>query len=172
MQTILTALQNLGLDVSDPVTQHDLVYGMPGVKGASENSEPWLRVRTETKIDATLHYLTLKKSVTNQMDSIEHETLVDDPDAMTEIIRQLGFVPYSDLTKTRRKAYAGDIEICIDHINGLGDFIEAEKLTDDDADYQAVIDELWKVLISVGVSKSDEVTDGYDVLMNKKLGIE
>jgi predicted adenylyl cyclase CyaB len=77
-------------------------------------------------------------------------------------------VPYSDLTKTRQKAKLTDIEICLDTVDQLGTFIEAEKLTADDADYQAVIDELWVVFEALGITRDDEVTDGYDVLMNKK----
>lgn len=171
-QAVIAALKKQGAKVSDPVTHHDRVFGMPGVPGASENNEPWLRIRTETKNGAQTHYFTLKKSVTNQLDSIEHETVVDDDKELEKIIGHIRFEPYSDLTKTRQKAKVGDIEICIDHIDGLGDFVEAEKLTGDEVDYEAVIKELWSVLTALGASRSDEVTDGYDVLMNKSLGKE
>lgn len=169
---ILKAVAGQGGNVSEPVTQHDRVYGVPGTPGASENTDPWLRIRGETKAGVTKHIFTLKKSVTNQMDSIEHETEVSNDAELKKIIEHLNFVPYSNLTKTRRKAMLGDIEVCIDHIDQLGDFIELEKLTDEDVDYDAVIKELWGILESLGVSKSDEVTDGYDVLLNKHLGIE
>jgi len=169
---VIAKLVARGTEVSEPVEQHDRVYGLPGVPGASENSEPWLRIRTETKQDEKTSYLTLKKSVTNQLDSIEHETIVDNEEEVEHIIEQLGFVPYSDLTKTRRKAHVGDIELCLDIVEPLGSFIEAEKLTGDDADYEAVVEELWSILEPLGVSRADTVTDGYDVLMNKMLGKE
>lgn len=169
---LLSALQQQQVPLSEAVSQHDRVYGLPGVPGASENSEPWLRIRTETRGNDTTHYFTLKKSVTNQLDSIEHETVVADADELEQIILSLGFVPYSDLTKQRQKAHVGAIEICVDHIDGLGDFIEAELLTADDADYGAVIGQLWRLLETYGVTRADEVTDGYDVLLNKKLGKE
>ena len=172
LDDIVTALKSRGADVSEPVRQHDRVFGLPGVPGASENSEPWLRIRTEIKLGDTTSYLTLKKSVTNQLDSIEHETIVDNEDEVEHIITQLGFVPYSDLTKTRRKAHVGEIELCLDIVEPLGSFIEAEKLTGDDADYEAVVDELWSILEPLGVSRADTVTDGYDVLMIKMLGKE
>lgn len=171
-ETTVAALQKLDVDVSEPVTQHDRVYGVPGVAGASENNEPWLRIRTETKGGQTRHYFTLKKSVTNQLDSIEYETEVMNDKELLGIIEHINFTPYSDLTKTRRKARLGAIEICIDHIDGLGDFVEAEKLTAADADYGAVVKELWDILESIGVCPDDEVTDDYDVLMNKTLGKE
>jgi len=170
--SIIDAITRQGGVMTDPVTQHDRVFGMPGVPGASENNEPWLRIRGETKAGVTKHIFTLKKSITNQMDSIEYETEVSDEKELAKIIEHMNFVPYSDLTKTRRKANIGDIEVCLDHIEGLGDFIELEKLTDEVVDYTAVIEELWSIFESLGVSKDDEVTDGYDVLMNKHLGVE
>lgn len=172
VQSLVELLTKQGVSVSDPVTQHDRVYGLPGEAGDDENTAPWLRIRTETKGDAIKHIFTLKRSVTNQMDSIEHETEVTDDNELEKIVTQLSFVPYSNLTKTRQKAKLTDIEICLDTVEGLGTFIEAEKLTADDADYQAVIDELWVIFDSLGISRDDEVTDGYDVLMNKKLAIE
>jgi len=169
LETIIDALKAQGVQASEPVRQHDVVYGVRGVPGDSENSEPWLRIRTETKGDSTTHYFTLKKSVTNQLDSIEHETTVGDDAELEHIIKHLNFELYSDLTKTRQKAYVGEIEICLDHVDGLGYFIEAEKLTADEVDYATVVSELWAILESIGVSQKNEITDGYDVLMNKQL---
>jgi adenylate cyclase class 2 len=169
IQAIIDLLSAQNVAVSSPVTQRDRVYGPAGVDGAEENTAPWLRIRTETKSDTTKHIFTLKKSVTNQLDSIEHETGVADAKELESIIAHLNFELFSDLTKTRQKAKIGEIEICLDTVEGLGMFIEAEKLTADDVEYQAVIDELWAVFESLGVSRKNEVTDGYDVLMNKKL---
>ena len=172
LPALVEALAGQGIVLSRPVTQHDRVYGVSGVDGGSSTSTPWLRIRTETNATGVTHYFTLKKSVTNQLDSIEHEVVVSDDSELLKIIEQLDFVPYSDLTKTRRRGHAGRIEICVDHVNGLGDFIEGEILTDDDADYSQVVDELWSILSPLGVTQSDQVTDGYDVMMNKQLGRE
>lgn len=169
-QSLLDTLKSQGVAVSDPVTHHDRVFGLIDVDGDDgDNQSPWLRIRTETKLGVAKHVFTLKKSVTNQMDSIEHETEVMDEDELEKIIGHIGFTPYSDLTKTRQKAHFGDIELCIDTVDGLGDFVEAEKLTEEDVDYESVIAELWAVLEGIGVSKADHVNEGYDVLMNKKI---
>lgn len=169
IQSIIDILNQKGVSVTPPVTQRDRVYGQIGVDGAAENTAPWLRIRTETKNGATKDIFTLKRSITNQMDSIEHETVIEDAIELENIVAQLGFELYSDLTKTRQKAVIGDIEICLDAVDNLGTYIEAEKLTDGDVDYDAIIAELWTLLESLGVSKASAVTDGYDVLMNNKL---
>jgi adenylate cyclase, class 2 len=169
---LLTILKNQNVDVSEPITHHDRVFGLPGEPGADVYGPAWLRIRTETRGNQISQIFTLKKSVTNQMDSIEHETEVTDAKELEKIILHLGYTPYSDLTKTRQKAHLGDIEICIDTVGGLGDFIEVEKLTDEDADYDTVAEELWKVLEGFSVAREDHVTDGYDVLMRKHEGID
>lgn len=171
VRSIIDVLAAQNIVVTEPVTQHDRVYGQNGIDGGGDNTAPWLRIRTETRRGVVRHLFTLKRSVTNQMDSIEHETEVTDAVELEAIIRQLSFVPYSDLTKTRQTAHMGDIEICIDTVDGLGSFIEVEKLTDEDVDYDVVAAELWQVLNRLGVQAEDEVTDGYDVLMNKKLAL-
>src|SRR4051812_17460098 len=100
---LLMILKSQNVDVSEPVTHHDRVFGLPGEPGANVYGPAWLRIRTETRGDEMSHIFTLKKSVTNQMDSIEHETEVADTEELEKIILHLGYTPYSDLTKTRQK---------------------------------------------------------------------
>jgi adenylate cyclase class 2 len=169
---LLALLATQNIVVKPPVTQHDRVFGRLSEDGDSFiHGSAWLRIRSEIKGDSTKQIFTMKKSVTNQMDSIEHETVIEDEAELEKIILHLGFTPYSDLTKTRQKANIGDIEVCIDTIEELGDFIEAEKLTSEDADYDAVASELWKLLESFGIHRDDHVTDGYDVLLRKQQGL-
>lgn len=167
-QGLLQRLQDAGVRVSEPVIHRDRVFGPSGVDGADgDNSAPWLRLRTETSGGVTRNIFTLKKSVTSQMDSIEHETVVENDDELLKIIGHIGFEPFSDLTKTRQTAKYGNIELCIDTVDGLGDFVEAEKLTAEDVDYHTVAEELWAALERFGISRNEYVTEGYDVLMNK-----
>lgn len=103
------------------------------------------------------------------MDSIERETEVGDPDIMIAIVKELGFVPFSDVSKARQTGKLNDVEVCIDSVEGLGDFMELERLAGENADPAAITDDLWRIMAELGVSRQDEVTDGYDILM-KKLG--
>jgi adenylate cyclase class 2 len=173
--SLLAVLTSKSIQLSDPITQHDRVWGERGADGGDNSgsySPAWLRIRTEVKNGQTTQIFTLKKSVTNQMDSIEHETIIENADEMERIIHHLGYVPYSDITKTRQKAKIGEIEICVDEVPALGVFIEAEKLTDEDVDYESVASELWTLLESLCVKREDYVTDGYDVLMRRHDGLD
>lgn len=168
LQSVVERIEATGASVSAPVTQHDRVYGLPDEDGGGNNTAPWLRIRTEATAAGERTLFTLKRSVTNQLDSIEHETEVSDAEEMLAIVRQLGFVPYSDITKTRRTAHMDDgIELCIDSVQSLGDFVEAELLVDVDADYESVSATLWRALEQLGFTRDDEETRGYDVLVNE-----
>ena len=153
--------------LGEKLVQHDVVYGMPG---AVENrlDTNWLRIRTENE---SIIYFTLKKSVVNHLDSIEHEVVVDNANELQSIIRELGYELHSDLTKTRRKAKVGELEICVDDVESLGTFVEVEKLCPLDVDNKNVIDELWELLSSFGIAREDEVHEGYDVLERQQRGL-
>jgi len=159
----LAALQKLGVRLGEPKKQHDVVYSRPG---AIENDpkENWLRVRTEN--DSKV-FFTLKRALVGDLDSIEHEVVVDSAAEITAIIGYLGYELFSDLTKIRRKAQYGDIEVCLDEVPGLGTFIEAEKLCAEDADNVAVEAELWQLFEQLGLSRADQETSGYDILMRR-----
>ena len=161
---LVANITRAGIQLSKPIKQHDVVYG---VKGVADNAPEsiWLRIRTEN--DAKTIF-TLKKQHSGGLDSIEHETEVSDSSELASIISVLGFTLYSDLTKTRQKAKYNTIEICVDEVEGLGVFIEAEKLTDESADGHTVVEALWAELEKLGVNRADEVFEGYDVLVNRK----
>lgn len=166
--TLLKAkLEEMGIALSKPIKQHDRVWGEPEGKDANINFN-WLRIRTEND---SKHIFTLKKSVVGHLDSIEHETVIDDAIELENIINELHYVPYSDLTKIRQKAQIGNVEICIDEVPRLGTFIEAEKLLDSEADHDSVVEELWELMYRLNLHKKDEIHEGYDVLERRMRGL-
>lgn len=158
---VLANIAKLGIKLSDPKKHHDVVFCKPGQQDYEPGSI-WLRIRTEND---TIVIWTLKKDTGTRLDSIEHEVEVSDGEELETMLRLMGMELYSDLTKTRRKAKYGDIEICFDQVDGLGTFIEAEKLAPNDMDGDAVRRELWDLLRKIGLNPHDEVTEGYDVLL-------
>ncbi len=86
---------------------------------------------------------------------------------MIAIVKELGFVPFSDVSKTRQTGKLNNIEVCIDSAEGLGDFMELERLVGENADPVAITDDLWRIMAELGVNHQDEMTDGYDILMKK-----
>lgn len=157
---LMQALRAHDVTLSQPVKQHDVVFSRPGAKN-NDPEENWLRIRTEND---QRHIFTLKRSVTGDLDSIEHEIEVSNEKELQAIIGYLGYELFSDLTKFRQKGRVNDVEICLDDLPELGVFIEAERLCSDDIDGQAVQVELWELLESFGILRNDEETRGYDIL--------
>lgn len=164
---VLAKLNDTGVVLSEPIKQHDVVYGKPGMVGG-EMDAIWLRVRTEND---TKMIFTLKKPMVGQLDSIEHELEIGDADEMKAIMSLLGYELFSDVTKQRQKGKVGDIEICVDKVDKLGSFIEAELLMSDDADHGEVENTLWKLFEDLGIQRADQVFEGYDVMERKLRGL-
>lgn len=163
------SLEKAGIVLSQPKEQHDVVYCLPenlqSVGG--DTSVNWLRIRTENDTTA---YFTLKRSVSGSLDSIEHETVVEKSDELAKILDYMGYVVFSDLTKTRQTGHYGEsIEICLDEVSPLGGFIELEKLCADDVDGAAIEKELFAALALLDVEYTERMTKGYDELMNDYL---
>lgn len=161
---LLATMKQQGVHLSAPVKQHDVVYSPPGQQDYAKDTI-WLRIRTEN--DAKVIW-TLKKDTGRRHDSIEHEVEVSNEAELATMLQLMGMGLYSDLTKTRMKGHVGDIEICVDEVDGLGCFIEVEKIVANDHDYQPVADELWEFLGKCGITKADHETGSYDVLLNEK----
>ena len=51
-------------------------------------------------------------------------------------------MPFSDVSKTRQTGKLNDVEVCIDSVEGLGDFMELERLAGENADPAAITDDL------------------------------
>jgi predicted adenylyl cyclase CyaB len=67
-----------------------------------------------------------------------------------------------EVRKVRRKGKLDNDEICLDEVEGLGGFIELERLADDDANPENVAEDLYQKLESLGLSRRDEEKRGYD----------
>lgn len=162
---LLKALDEAGVRLGKPLSQRDIVWLEKGSVPTNYVGRNALRIRIENDTKAIF---TLKRTLAT-LDKIEHETVIDDVDEMRAAIEMLdGFELFNDLTKIRRKAQLGNIEVCVDDVKGLGTFIELEELAGDDLDGETVRNELWGILETYGIDRSDEVTKGYDILMHEK----
>ena len=80
----------------------------------------------------------------------EVETGIEDLSKMGEILILLGFRE-SGVVRKKREVYSlGDVEICIDHVEGLGFFVELEKIA---SDREAVEKELFALAADLGLRK-------------------
>ena len=161
LQDVEQGLKNKGCVLSEPISQHDVIYSLKGSKNEFQSaSEGDIIIRIRHLKDKA--QLNLKQQKSSEMDNLEYETCVEDAEAMHKILETLGWHPVVEVKKTRKKGKIGEYEVCLDQVEKLGTFVELEKMTSDDANPEEVKEELFKELEALGLSRSDEETRGYD----------
>ncbi len=163
-------LKDLGCNLSDWFEQKDAVYtsvNNPRDIDAFIEGDIAIRIRKEKdKIK-----LTLKQQKTPGLDKIEHETEIKDLGEVHSILTILGWKPIIEIIKKRKKGILGKYEVCLDMVEGLGSYVEIEKMTTADANPEEVRKELFNEAKKIGLSQVDEEKRGYDIiayLLNNK----
>lgn len=131
------------------VRQEDDYYNHPARNFAESDEALRLRyLKPENgAAEAVITYKGANHSDTGQSRE-ELETPIEDPAVMRRILERLGFVPVAPVYKTRTSYRKGGITICLDSVDGLGDYIEIEQICEEtmrdeaQATIDAVLDEL------------------------------
>ena len=164
-KAVVTKLEELGCVFGKVMTQRDVVY----VKNVGSfeifnSNDAFLRIRVK---DNSKILFTVKKPMKNDLDALEHEVEVSSKEEMEQAILLMGFKEAVRINKTRQTTTYNGCEICIDDVEGLGGFIEMEKLATE-GDSEQVQEELFKFFESIGIKKEDRVFLGYDNLILSK----
>ena len=167
-EKVLKHLKDAGLALSATKYQKDTIFWPNDIKDPSGRlfGRNFLRIREQKMGKNKKVIFTLKQSLENQLDSIEHEIEIREEDikSMFAIFKLLGFYKFSSVEKERTTAKMGDVEICIDDVTDLGSFIELEKFGEVDQAGK-IHEELYAILESWGIKEDDYVYTGYDILM-------
>jgi len=165
LDLVKTQLEERGCQLSESLVQHDVIYSLEAnaKKEWEDSKEGNVVMRIRRQGDST--EFNLKKQKTNELDNLEYETKISNPDDMHKILAELGYVPQVEVKKVRRKCKLEDYEICLDEVERLGSFVEIEKLAPEDADPEEIQKKLIEMLESLGLSRDDIETRGYDTQM-------
>ncbi len=162
---IMRKLHSLRFEFSTPIIQHDSIY-LHNSLSSYDNIVPGTNVLRIRKQQCKIKF-TLKKAVENELSCIEHEIELNDANQMKKMLEYLNYKCMVEVKKIRKKAYLNGITICVDNVEGLGSFIEVEKITEDE-ESKNVQEELFLFLVSLGVLPEDRVLQGYDTMMYYK----
>ncbi|MBB5866706.1 adenylate cyclase class 2 [Allocatelliglobosispora scoriae] len=155
------ALAKQGVSLGSAVAQDDQAYAPAAWSyGQSKIGVAFARLRTE----AGRVLFTVKTPLVNELDCAEQETVVADRAAMHEALLLMGYVPTVRIVKYRRTGSWSGGQVCLDVVEGLGVFVEVERLVSADASSLAVQAELdvWVQDLGVPVRR---VTQTYDSLL-------
>ncbi|MEV0453658.1 class IV adenylate cyclase [Catellatospora methionotrophica] len=159
-EALAEALAARGVVLGDRFRQDDQAYapaswsyGMPKLGVA------FARLRSE----AGRVLLTVKVPRANELDCAEQETFVEDRATMHEALLLLDMVPTVRIAKFRRTGAWGKAQLCLDVVDGLGIFIELERVVPRSAAEQ-VQAEMDQQVRSLGLPLQ-RVTQTYDSLL-------
>jgi adenylate cyclase class 2 len=168
LDKVMACLTAAGCVFDESIDQEDIIFAAEDIFSASHTPNPnVLRIRKQISSGVTKTIFTFKKNRSNELDCIEHETEITDVEELTHILKYLGYQEVIRVRKIRRKGKINDLEICCDQVVDLGNFIEVEKMSDQDG--VVVQDQLWQWLESLGIDSLERVTQGYDTLLYNKL---
>ena len=155
------ALAMRGVVLGSAVDQDDQAYA-PAAWSYSQSKIGVAFARLRTEGGRTL--FTVKVPVANELDCAEQETVVADRAAMHEALLLMGYAPTVRIVKRRRTGSWPGGQVCLDVVEGLGVFVEVERLVSTDASSLQVQAELdaWVQDLGVAVRR---VTQTYDSLL-------
>lgn len=165
---VIKKLEALGCQIPEPIIQDDKIfvdknYGDFLKMHIGANI---LRIRT---VNGEKSFFTLKQSVKNELDCIEKQTEIANPQEMHDALIMMGYENVVSVYKKRQKIKYQNYTICLDQVRDLGNFIEVERLFDDDKEVSGIQEEIFNFLKTLGVEEQDRETHGYDTLMYLKL---
>ena len=166
-EEVLKKLESMGCVWGEELHQIDDIFSKDSEISSYAKDRPVLRIRDENG----KFVFTLKMDQSSKQDCIEHELEIGNKFEMEKILNILGFQTEVTVDKVRIKTKYNDIEVVLDTVKDLGEFIEAEKMTNE-ADPEArkkIQEELYEFLETLGVGKEDLVIDGkYDIMLLEK----
>ncbi|SBW23032.1 adenylyl cyclase CyaB [Candidatus Protofrankia californiensis] len=165
MEGLLVAIKGRGIELGAPIYQDDQAYAPEDWSyGDNKLGVSFVRLRT---INGQ-HTFTLKRPVENALSCEEHETAVADREQMHRAILAMGFYPTVRIAKTRRTATLADLSLCVDEVEGIGTFVELERLVPDDVSGEAVQAELTAFVAGLGI-EAERTEETYDSLVRATL---
>lgn len=163
-EPIIKKLESLGCPLGQAIIQEDKVFLKNGVDfGNLDRGGNVLRIRRQ----GSKNVFTLKVKGEVEMDSIERETEISNPEKLEEILKYLDYYEVVQIKKSRRKCNYQNLEICLDEVDVLGNFIEVEELAEE-GDGEKIQNKLFDFLMTLGIKQEDRVLIGYDKLMFNK----
>lgn len=167
LETVRKRLEARGAEHLGAVVQEDTYYDAPH-RTFAETDEA-LRVRRETirgdhaDEPGGESRLTYKGPLVEAASKTrtEHETAVDDGEAVHAALTKLGFEPAAVVRKERDRYALSGYTITLDAVDDAGEFVEVEADAAEEADIDAVREGAIEVLERLGLDPEDQLRTSY-----------
>ncbi len=167
VENIKEKLSALGCQFGVTMIQEDIIFLPVGIEyDGIVKGTPVVRVRNSNGVIV----LTLKKRVIegSELVKFEQEIIVDNKQKTIEIVEHMGFHEVISVNKKRIECKHDGVSICIDEVEGLGNFIEVEKMSDEE-DGAKIQNQLTDFLGTLEIENENIITKGYDTLIYENM---
>ncbi|MFF4697130.1 class IV adenylate cyclase [Streptomyces chattanoogensis] len=149
-----------------PEVYRDTYYDVPS--GSLDARDQELRVRTIHGPESTRSVLTYKSARIDAESGSkpEHETRVDDPEAVHAMLRGLGYVPAIAFQKRCRNyefnSHGRSMLATLVEVPEIqGTFLEVETMVQAEHELSAALDDVRSVMTQLGIHEGDFTTERY-----------
>ena len=157
-------LSQLGAVFEKKVWQIDSYYNAP--HRDFKDTDEALRLREQ----GSRIYMTYKGKKLDPLSKTRKEVEVEvgDRDKMEDILISLGFKKTLDVIKERQIYHYKNAEICLDRVEGLGEYVEVEAMAENQKEIGVKRDEVIAILRELGVT-ADLIRESYlEMLLQKQ----
>lgn len=175
---LISKLVERGFKRSQNLKETDVYFN--GIDRDLRDTDEALRIRITESLDGScliadgspddkLITLTYKGPKLDKVSMTRKElsVIVDDFDAMKEVLTELRYRPVSPVVKKRIEYFSETMTACVDNVEGLGDYLELEIIADSEDDREKSLKLIEEELISLGYSMDDTTTTSYLSMLEK-----
>ena len=164
IEMVQSQLQRLGFTGAGTVKETDKYFDNAG--GEIRNGDSALRIReiVDMETGKSQSQITFKGKKLDQitMTRPEYETGVESAEVLEQILEALGYEAVQPFVVKERQQFArGNMNACLDRVEGLGDFLELEVMAEKESEREHAMASIEQILVELGYALSDTTTTSY-----------
>lgn len=169
-ETAEKKLKQLGFEAGELAEELDLYFTSEVHDFKQADEALRIRKRRNLRTGAMDAFLTYKG---RKLDGVsmareELETEIEDGDTGVRILSSIGFREDSPVRKLRQYYSLGEMTVCVDQVDGLGDFLEAEILVSSEEDRPSALQQIRELLEQLGHSMEETTRISYLSMLQEK----
>lgn len=169
-EKIISGLLEMGFHPGMILSESDTYFDNDGEQIRKNGEALRIRQTRDSKTGETQNIITFKGQKMDEvsMTRQELETEIGDAETCLQILSTIGFTPVQPkVMKHRQTFHCGEITACIDHVQGLGSFLELEILIEEDSCKDAALTKIKKILTRLGFQMGDTTRISYLGMLQK-----
>ena len=180
LEELREKLTVFGFAAGEHLKESDIYFNSPSRDFRKTDEALRIRTSTDQTTGESVSSINYKGPKLDRitMTRVERETEIKDGETAKQILEALGFMPVLPVIKERRyfrKKIAfthipctRNLTVCLDRVEGLGDFMELEILIESDEEREETVRQMENLLCELGYEMRDTVRRSYLSMLEEK----